>query len=66
MQNNTKLTVSITDTAEILGVSVPTVYKLIKRDDFPSFKVGRRTLISYVGLSEWIERQTAERGFDDG
>lgn len=52
-----KLTLSVTETAEILGVSRPTVYTLIHRDDFPSFRVGRRTLISRTGLEKWVEEQ---------
>lgn len=47
-----KLAYSMTEAAEVLGVSCPTVYTLAKRADFPSFKVGTRTLISAEGLQE--------------
>lgn len=49
-----KLTYSPTETAQVLGVSKPTVYKLMARADFPSFKVGSRTLVSADGLRAWV------------
>lgn len=57
MSDANKLAISVSETAEILGLSVPTVYKLIRVDGFPAFKVGSRTLISYYRLMEWVERQ---------
>lgn len=56
-----KLAYSSTETAQVLGVSRPTVYQLMKRDDFPVFKVGTRTLISAEGLRAWVQAQV-ERG----
>ena len=53
-----KLVYSTAETAEVLGVSRPTVYNLLKRVDFPSFKVGTRTLVSAEGLREWVRQQT--------
>ena len=52
-----KLTYSPTETAQVLGVSRPTVYQLMKRADFPAFKVGSRTLVSAEGLRAWVEAQ---------
>ncbi len=57
--SNEKLALSVTETAELLGVSRPTVYQLIHREDFPAFKVGTRTLISRAGLAAWVEKQSA-------
>lgn len=56
-----KLAYSATETAEALGVSRPVVYALMKRADFPVFKVGSRTLVSVEGLREWVQAQV-ERG----
>lgn len=53
------VTVSVKETANMLGVSVPKVYELIHRADFPMFKVGSRVLISAVGLQEWVNAQVA-------
>ena len=55
-----KLAYSMTEAAEVLGVSCPTVYTLAKRADFPSFKVGTRTLISAEGLQEWVAAQVGK------
>ena len=46
--------------ARLLGVSKPTVYQMMNREDFPAFKVGARTLISVEGLREWIRKQVNE------
>lgn len=62
-----KLAYSPAETAESLGVSRPVVYTLMKRTDFPAFKVGSRTLVSVDGLRAWVQAQ-AEKGrlLDEG
>lgn len=55
------LAVSAVEAARLLGVSKPTVYELMNQSDFPSFKLGRRTLISVDGLRDWVRAQ-AEKG----
>ncbi len=52
------LAVSAAEAARLLGVSRPTLYQYIGRDDFPSFRVGNRVLVSVAGLQAWIEQQT--------
>lgn len=52
-----KLVLSVEETARALGISIPSVYNLIHRADFPSFKCGKRTLISKPGLEAWIAEQ---------
>ena len=54
------LAVGTTEAARLLGVSRPTLYQLLNRADFPSFRVGNRVLISVAGLQAWIDRQTKE------
>ena len=54
------LAVGATEAARLLGISRPTLYQLLNRVDFPSFRVGSRVLISVSGLQEWIVRQTKE------
>ncbi len=51
------LAVSAAEAARLLGVSRPTLYTLLNREDFPSFHVGNRILVSVDGLREWIDRQ---------
>lgn len=56
-----KLAYSPAETAEALGVSRPVIYSLLKRADFPAFKIGARTLVSVDGLRAWVRAQ-AENG----
>lgn len=55
-----KLTYSVTEAAEALGVSRPTMYELIHREGFPSLKVGNRVLISRRRLVEWVDQQAGK------
>ena len=53
-----KLAYSITETAQVLGVSRPVVYNLIRQPGFPVFQIGGRKLVSVEGLRDWIRSQT--------
>ena len=53
-----KLAYSLTETAQVLGLSRPTVYTLIKKPGFPVCQVGGRRLVSVEGLRDWIRSQT--------
>ncbi len=53
------LALSVTEAAKLLGISRPTLYNLLHREDFPAFKLGGRTLISTEGLREWVRAQAA-------
>ena len=54
-----RLTVSPSEGAALLGISRPTFYDLLHRQDgIPSFKIGQRTLVPVDGLRSWIANQT--------
>ena len=55
------IALSVTQAATLLGVSRPTIYQLLNRADFPSFRIGTRRLISRAGLERWVQEQ-AEGG----
>lgn len=57
-----KLTLSVREAAQLLGISHPKCYELARREDFPAFKVYGRTLISREGLQEWVRKQTNHEG----
>lgn len=58
IEKNEKLTISVSEMAELLSISRPTAYQIINREDFDAvIHIGRRTLISRSRLSEWIDRQ---------
>lgn len=55
-----KLTYSVPEAAEILGVSKSKMYELVKIQGFPTLKIGGRLLVSVKGLERWIEEKAAE------
>ena len=52
-QAQEKIALNVSEAADILGVSRTVLYRLMHRDDFPAFKVGKRTLIPRAKLEEW-------------
>lgn len=57
-----KLVISVTETAKILGISLPTAYALTHRADFPAFRIGNRTLVSRRLLEKWVDREAGGDG----
>lgn len=51
-----KLTYSVEEAAEAIGVSRSAMYNLIHIDGFPTLKVGNRRLISRELLAEWVRQ----------
>ncbi len=52
-----KLAVSVPEAAKMIGVCTKTAYALTRRADFPTVKIGTRTLVSVEGLKAWISAQ---------
>ena len=50
-----KLALNVDEACALLGICKPTFYKLLRRDDFPKVKVGRRTLIPKGALQSWLD-----------
>lgn len=59
---NERLTMSVEEAAEQLGICVRSAYTLTHRNDFPTIRIGRRTLVSREGLREWVRQQEQNRG----
>lgn len=57
-----KLTYSVAEAAEVLGVSVANMYNIIKMDGFPVMMLGKRRLIPIKALERWVEKM-AEQGW---
>lgn len=51
-----RLSFSVAETGAMLGLSRPTIYRLIQRGELQTFKVGARTLIHKAVLCDFIER----------
>ena len=59
MENaNERPTMSVTEAANLLGISAPTMYAITDRDDFTALiRVGSRKLVLRTKLLEWLEAQ---------
>lgn len=54
-----KLTVSVDELAQMLGVSRPVAYQLAHQDGFPAIRVSdRRIVVPVDALKSWLEKQT--------
>jgi excisionase family DNA binding protein len=54
-----KLALSITEVCEALGVSRPTVYRLMDSGQLATFTVGRRRLIQVSELERFVAERVA-------
>ena len=55
MSPGTKQTLTVSEAAEILGVSKPMMYNLIRDGSIPAINVGKKILISKLVLSVWLK-----------
>ena len=55
-----RLTCSIPEAAEILGISKSKMYPLARSQGFPTIMIGKRMVISVKGLEAWVARQSGE------
>ena len=56
-----KLAYSVAEAARALGVSRPTMYRMLDYPGFPSVRVGSRVLIPCSLLQEWLEEQASRK-----
>ena len=53
-----KMTVSVEEMAERLGISRSVAYQLVKERDFPAIRVGgRRLIIPIKSLERWLDER---------
>lgn len=53
-----RMTLSVEETAEHLGIGRNRAYDLIRRGDLPSLRIGRSIRVPREALNTWITRQT--------
>lgn len=53
-----KLTMTVSDLRQALGISKNSAYELVNRADFPKIRMGRKILIPREALNRWLEAQT--------
>jgi excisionase family DNA binding protein len=51
-----RLVVSVTEAAELLGISRGLAYELARSGQLPSLRLGRRLVVPRVALLSWLER----------
>lgn len=56
-----RMTMTVREAAEELGICDKVCYTLTHRADFPSYKIGNRTVVSREGLREWVRAQAAKK-----
>lgn len=52
-----KETLSVKEMAEMLGVSLPTMYNAVKKDGFPSIRVGKQIKANKDAFQSWMKKQ---------
>ena len=58
-----KLALDVSEAAALVGVSRPTMYQILNREDVHiDFYVGTRRKVSRKALQEWIEQETKSEG----
>lgn len=55
-----KLTLTVPEAAELIGVSKSKMYEIVRIEGFPCIRFGNRILISATKLEEWIEEQATK------
>lgn len=60
---NEKLTLSVEEMANELGISRPIAYELIKREGFPAIRISeRRIIIPVEALRNWLNKNAGACG----
>lgn len=54
----TKLTYSVKEMAQVLGIGIAAAYALVKKPGFPAVHVGKRVVVPVDGLRRWLDEQT--------
>lgn len=55
-----KSTMTVTDLAKTMGVSLPTAYNIVHSQGFPRIRVGKRIVIPCDAFERWLETASAE------
>ncbi|VUZ26580.1 Uncharacterised protein [Acetobacterium wieringae] len=56
-----KLTYTVKEAADLIGISQPKMYEMVKIEGFPVIKIGRAIRIPKVEFKDWLSRE-ATRG----
>lgn len=56
-----RVTISVGEVAELLGISKPTAYSLVNSSGFPVIQIGRRKIIPAEAFENWLEKSAESR-----
>lgn len=59
MDEQRRLTLSVTEAATVCGISERTLRELIAQGRFPTKRIGRRVVIVRTQLEEWLNEKGA-------
>ena len=54
------------DVVQELDSNMVTVLRLFARDDFPSWRIGKKWYVTRAAFEEWLARQGKQSGCDAG
>lgn len=54
-----KLTLSVDEASELLGVSRAMIYRMAKNHEIPHLRIGKRIIIHRASLEAWLAEQSA-------
>lgn len=57
-----KVVFSVEELQKALGISRSSAYDLVRREDFPIARIGKRIVIPVDALREWLARGGTEGG----
>ena len=60
-----KMLLSISEVAAVLGISRPSIYRLIHTANFPIIRLGGRVLVPMRQLQEWLDAQISNQEVED-
>ena len=52
---------NVQEVSDIIGLGMSQTYALIRRIDFPAFKIGNRIFVPRDKFLDWIDNQSAEK-----
>ena len=55
------MVLNVHEVSDFIGLGLSQVYELIKRIDFPAFRIGNRIFIPRDKFLAWIDTQTEEK-----
>jgi excisionase family DNA binding protein len=61
--NNDRLTLTVEEAAEVLGISRTLAYELVRRGALPSLRLGRRLVVPRAGLLALLRPPTTNDEF---